>query len=124
MPEKVSTSTNEMLWDVETDKEVIKEIKEKDGRKWYFVDVTVLQDHHVVMKQNEKTDKHLELAKKARTENQMKVVIIPIIIGAMGKTPKRLKNHISTLGIPDTIGSAQTSVLIGTKKILRNVLSL
>ena len=124
MPEKVSTSTNEMLWDVETDKEVIKEIKEKDGRKWYFVDVTVLQDHHVVMKQNEKTDKHLELAKKARTENQMKVVIIPIIIGAMGKTPKRLKNHISTLGIPDTVGSAQTSVLIRTKKLLRNVLSL
>ena len=124
MPEKVSTSTNEILWDVETDKEVIKEIKEKDGRKWYFVDVTVLQDHHVVMKQNEKTDKHLELAKKARTENQMKVVIIPIIIGAMGKTPKRLKNHISTLGIPDTVGSAQTSVLIRTKKLLRNALSL
>ena len=124
MPEKVSTSTNEILWDVETDKEVIKEIKEKDARKWYFVDVTVLQDHHVVMKQNEKTDKHLELAKKARTENQMKVVIIPIIIGAMGKTPKRLKNHISTLGIPDTVGSAQTSVLIRTKKLLRNALSL
>ena len=124
MPEKVSTSTNEILWDVETDKEVIEEIKEKDGRKWYFVDVTVLQDHHVVMKQNEKTDKHLELAKKARTENQMKVVIIPIIIGAMGKTPKRLKNHISTLGMPDTVGSAQTSVLIRTKKLLRNALSL
>ena len=124
MPEKVSTSTNEILWDVETDKEAIKEIKEKDARKWYFVDVTVLQDHHVVMKQNEKTDKHLELAKKARTENQMKVVIIPIIIGAMGKTPKRLKNHISTLGMPDTVGSAQTSVLIRTKKLLRNALSL
>ena len=88
MPEKVSTSTNEILWDVETDKEAIKEIKETDARKWYFVDVTVLQDHHVAMKQNEKTDKHLELAKKARTENQIKVVIMPIVIGAMGKTPK------------------------------------
>lgn len=39
-------------------------IKEKDLRKWYFVDVTVPKDHQVVMKENEKDDKYLELAKK------------------------------------------------------------
>ena len=73
MPEKVSTSANsnvEILLDVEIDGKVTHNklditIKEKDARKWYFLDVTISQDHCVAMKENEKIDKYLEQAKKA-----------------------------------------------------------
>ena len=96
----------------------------KDARVWYFVDVTVLQDQRVVMKENEKVNKYLELAKKAGAEHHVKVEIISIIIGAMGTIIKRLKSCSSTIGIPDIIGGAHTSSLIGAGRMLRNVCSL
>ena len=88
------------------------------------MDVTVPQDHHVLMKENKKVDKHLELAEEARTKHLVKVEIIPIVIEAMGTIPKRLKNFISTLGMLDIIVGAQISVLIGIGRMLRNVLRL
>ena len=42
----------------------------------------------------------------------------------MDTIPKQLKNYISTIGIPDIIGGIQTSILIGTGRILRNVFNL
>ena len=131
MPEKVSTSANgnvEILWDVEIDEKVRHSrlditIKEKDARKWSFVNVTVPQDHRV-MKENEKVDKYLVLAEKAQTEHHVKVKIIPIVIGAMVTIPKRHKNYFCTLGILCIIGGVQASILIGTGRILRIVLSL
>ena len=42
----------------------------------------------------------------------------------IGSVPKQLKNYINILGIPDITGGAQTSVLFGTERILRNVLGL
>ena len=62
------------------------------AKKWYFVDVRIPQDHRVVMKENKKIDKYLELVDKAQTENHVKVEIIAIVIGAMGTVPKWLKN--------------------------------
>ena len=52
------------------------------------MDVTIPQDHRVVMKENEKVDKYLKLVDKAQTENHVKVEIIAIVIGAMGTVPK------------------------------------
>ena len=92
MPEKVSTLANgnvEILWDVEIEGKIRDNrpditIKVKDATVWYFVDVTVLQDQRVVMKENEKVNKYLKLAEKAGAEHHVKVEIISIIIGAMG----------------------------------------
>ena len=65
MPEKVSFSAHsnvEILWDVEIDGKVKQnrpdiKIMEIDVRKWYFVDVTVHQNHSVVIKKPVKVDK-------------------------------------------------------------------
>ena len=132
MPEKLSASANsntKILWDVEIYGKVTHNrpnitIKEKDAREWYFLHVTVSQEHCVTVRKNKKVDNYLELAEKARTERHVKVEIIPIVIGAMGTILKQLKNFISTLGIPSIIGRARTSVLIGTGRTLRNVISL
>ena len=132
MPEKVSTLANgnvEILWDVEIEGKIRDNrpditIKVKDATVWYFVDVTVLQDQRVVMKENEKVNKYLKLAEKAGAEHHVKVEIISIIIGAMGTIIKRLKSYSSTIEIPDIIGGAHTSLLIGAGRMLRNVRSL
>ena len=57
-------------WEVEINGKVLHnrpdtKIKEKDTRKWYYVDVTVPHDHCVVMKEIKKVSKYLELVEKA-----------------------------------------------------------
>ena len=49
---------------------------------------------------------------------------IPIVIGALGMVPKRLPGFLIDLGIPDVIGYMQTCALLGTQRILKNVLSI
>lgn len=81
----------------------------------------VRRDHCVVIEEKKKIIKYLE---KALAEQHEKVEIITVIIEVMGSIPKQLENYINTLGIPDMTGRAQTSVLFGTGRILRNVLGL
>ena len=89
MPEKWSTSANGnagILWDVKINWKVRHSrqditIKNKDARKLYFREVVVPKDHLVVMKENEKISKYLELAEKAQTEHHVSVEITPIVIG-------------------------------------------
>lgn len=81
----------------------------------------VRRDHCVVIEEKKKIIKYLE---KALAEQHEKVEIITVIIEVMGSIPKQLENYINTLGIPDMTGGAQTSVLFGTGRILRNVLGL
>lgn len=51
------------------------------------MDFTVPKDHQVVMKENEKDDKYLELAKKEWTEHHVKVELIPIVNETMDTLP-------------------------------------
>ena len=81
MPEKVSTSDNgnfETLWEVEIDGTIRYNtpnitIKEKEARKWYFIEVFLPEDHCINVKENEKIDKNwLGLAEKAWTKHYLK----------------------------------------------------
>ena len=134
VPEKIVANKDgnvEIWWDeeVSTSKKVKHNrpdivVKENEERKWIFVDVTVPMDHRVVVKENEKIEKYLDLATEVRRDHHVKVEIIPIVVGAMGTIPKRLKTFLKCLGISDITSGAQMSVLIGTGKILRNIFSL
>ena len=68
------------------------------------------------MKENKNVDEYLELSEKGETECHMKVEIILIVIRAMVIIPKHLKIDISALG-------ALTTALIGTGRILRNIIN-
>ena len=48
----------------------------------------VSADHRVKMKENEKRDKYLDLAWELKKLWNMKVMMIPIIIGVLGMVPK------------------------------------
>ena len=51
--------------------------------------------------------------------------IVPIIIGALGTVPLLLPGYVKQLGIPDNvIGGMQVSALLGTVRILKNILCL
>ena len=57
-----------------------------------IVDFAVLADHKVKLKENEKKDKYLYLARKLNRNKlwDMKVTVMPIVIGALGTVTKGL----------------------------------
>ena len=69
-------------------------------------------------------DRYLPLAREIRKLHKVKTEIVPVVIGALGTVPKRLPRYLNQLGIPDVIGSMQVGMLLGTTRILKNVISL
>ena len=60
----------------------------KRKRTYQTVDFTVLGEHRIKIKENEKREKYLDLTRELKKLLTMKVTVIPIVIGALGMTPK------------------------------------
>ena len=50
---------------------------------------TVLEDHKRKIKESEKLDKYLDLARKMKKLWNMKVTVISIVVGALGTFPQK-----------------------------------
>ena len=48
--------------------------------------------------------------------------VIPIVVGALGIVPLRLKENLRTIGVDKSIELIQRCVLLGSARILRKVL--
>ena len=59
-------------------------------RTCWTVDFAVLADHRIKLKESEKKDKYLDLAREFKKLWNMKVTIILILIGALGTVTKGL----------------------------------
>ena len=68
-----------------------------------IVDFAVPGDHRVKMKENEKKDKYLDLARELEKQWNIKVTVIPIVIGAVG-SHQRINKGTGRLGNKRTSG--------------------
>ena len=80
-------------------------------------------DHRVKIKENEKREKYLALARELKQLQNMKVTVIPIVVGELGTIllkgfQKRRKN----LEIRGHVETTQASALLKLARILRRVL--
>ena len=57
-------------------------------KKCKIVDFAVQTDHRIKLKECEKKDKYLDLARELKKQWNMKVTIVPIVIGAFGTVTK------------------------------------
>ena len=71
----------------------------KKKRTCRIVDFAVPVDHRVKLKEYEKRDKYLDLARELKKLWNMKVTIIPIVIGAFGIVNKGLLQRLEDLEI-------------------------
>ena len=95
------------------------------GKKtWTLVDFSVPLDKNIVSKENEKIEKYGILAREVRRIYRVSTKIVPVVVGALGTIPRRLGGFLKELGIPDVRGSMQTTAVLGTVRILKDVLSL
>ena len=100
---------------------VVANVKEKF---WTIVEFSVPLDHNIVTKQAWKVEKYHKLAQYFRTTEDVQTTIIPVVVGAFGSIPVQLPMYLKKLGIPDVVGGLQKTALLGTQRILKNVLSL
>ena len=87
-----------------------------------IVDFAVSADHRVKLKENEKKDKYLDLAREIKKLWNMKVTIIPFVIGALHTIPKGLINGLEDLEMSGKVDTIQTTALLRSARILRRVL--
>ena len=79
-------------------------------------------DHRINLKESEKKDKYLDLARELKKLWNMKVTIVPIVIGVLGTVTKGLLKGLEDLDVGGRVATIQTTALLRTARILRRVL--
>ena len=95
--------------------------KKKKKKICKIVDFAVPADHRIKLKECEKRDKYLDLARELKKLWNMKMTIIPIVIGAFGTVTKRLLKGPEDLEVGGRVETIQTTALLKTARILRRV---
>ena len=94
--------------------------KERICKIIYFA---VPGDSRIEEKEKDKIEKCQGLGRKLRKIWNVKVKIIPLVVGCLGVIPKQFGNRLKQIGI--TAGTAQVQkILLGTARILRKVLEI
>ena len=88
-------------------------------RIWKIVDFAVPADHRINLKESEKKDKYFDLAIELKKLLNMKVTIVPIVIGALGTITKGLLKGLEDLEFGGRIRTIQMTALLRTARILR-----
>ena len=126
----LENDTNKLLCDFDIQKDhlisarrpdliIINKKKKKICR---IVDFAVPVDHRIKLKDCEKRDKYLDLARELKKLWNMKVTIIPIVISAFGTVTKGLLKGLEDMEVGSRVETIQTTALMKTVRILRRVL--
>ena len=125
----LENDTHKLLWDfnIQTDHIIPARkpdliIINKKKKICKIVDFAVPADHRINLKESEKEDKYLDLAWELKKLWNMKVTIVPIVIGALGTITKGLLKGLEDLEIGGRVETIQTTALLKTARILRRVL--
>ena len=59
----------------------------------------MLHDTRVEDKEVEKIEKYFDLGRKVKKVGNMKVTVVPLIVGALGTPVKALEKRLKTIGI-------------------------
>ena len=81
-----------------------------------------MADHRIKLKECEKKDKYPDLARELKKLWNMKVTIIPIMIGAFGTVTKGLLKRLEDLEVGGQVETIQATALLRMARILRRVL--
>ena len=126
----LENDSHKLLWDfnIQTDHQIPARRpdliinNEKKKRICKIVDFTIPADHRINLKESEKKDKYLDLARELKKLWNMKVTIVPIVIGALGTISKGLLKGLEDLEVGGRLETIQTTALLRMDRIPRRVL--
>ena len=94
----------------------------KKKRMCKIDDFAIAADHIIKLKECEKKDKSLDLARELKRLWNVRVTIVPIVISAFPTTTKGLLKELEDLEVGGRFETIQTTALLKTARILRRVL--
>ena len=94
----------------------------KKKRICKIVDFAVPADHRINLKESEKKGKYLNLARELKKLWNMRVTIMPIVMGALGTITKGLLKGLEDLEVGGWVETIQMTALLRMARILRRVL--
>ena len=92
----------------------------KKERTCKTVDFSVPADLRIKLKECEKKDKYLDFARELKKLCNMKVSVVPIVIGAFGIVTKGLLKGLEELEVGRHMKTIKTTALLKTARILRS----
>ena len=120
-----------ILWDfpIQPDEEIEHRrpdivVIDKEKREFKIIDIAVLGDQNIKVKELEKITKYQDLRLQVQTLWDVKATVIPIVVGALGTICEELENHLKTIGITIVISCLQKAALLGTAFILRRIFDI
>ena len=125
----LENETHKLLWDfnIQTDHLIPARranliIINKEERICKIVDFAVPADYRINLKECEKKDKYLDFARELKKLWNMKMTIVPIVIGAFGTITKGLLKGLEDLEVGEQVKTIQMTALLRITRILRRVL--
>ena len=99
-------------------------VVDKKEKSCKIIDFAVLGDSRIEEKEKDKIEKYQDLRRKLQKIWNVKVKIIPLVVGCLGAIPKQFGNRLKQIGI--TVGTAQVQKtnLLRTTRILSKVLEI
>ena len=131
-PEAVQENERyKILWDFNIQTDHVIEARrpdmiviDKETKFAKIIDFAIPYDSRVNSKEVEKIEKYQDLAREIKKLWGMRVIVIPIVIGTLGTTPKKLKKRLEDIGIETRVTELQKAVILHSARILRKVLEI
>ena len=127
----MESETFKVLWDFTVQCERKIDAKRPDivfidkEREVVITGVAIPGDDRVEGKELEKLEKYQLLKDEiAKVWRMRKVIVVPVVIGALGAVSVNFKEYMKRIGVNVRLEVIQKTALLGTAKILRKVLSL
>ena len=79
-------------------------VVDKKERNCKIIDFAVPRDSRIEEKEKDKIEKYQDLRRELRKIWNVKVKIIPLVVGCLGAIPKQFGNRLKQIGI--TVGKA------------------
>ena len=131
-PESVLENEDyQILWDFSIQNDHVIEawrpdfvVVDKKERSCKIIDFAVPGDSGIEEREKDKIEKYQDLGRELQKIWNVKVRIIPLVVGSLGAIPKQFGERLKQIGI--TVGAVQVqkTVLFGTARILRKVLEI
>ena len=115
------------MWDmpVNTDRTITANrpdiiVKDSVNSTCKLIDMTVPSDRNIALKEIEKKNKYKDLQRMW----QMKTIVIPVVVGALGTVKKGMIENIEKVSKIANVTEIQKICMLGSARILRKVLSI
>ena len=99
-------------------------VVDKKERSCKIVDFVVSGDSSIEEKEKDKKEKFQDLGRELQKIWNVKVKIIPLVVGSLGAIPKQFGNRLKQIGIAAGAAQVQKTIVLGTARILRKVLEI